>query len=845
LVSVILWTHKYHLYQRSQKKNTSSPHPISNATHQEKRKDISAPQRYGHIPAKQKETQGIQQYRASTQSITCSYLFHPQYRQLQSLSDCHMSDKPPKMKQQATETTGDTSLEVADSDSFAQRGLPALSQSLSFCGKEHLDDSGPLYCSPEFEFLVIIPNVHGVHARKRILRKAKADYELRLAKNIKSNKKGFFQHVKRKRKGRQVVGPLNKEEGDPVTDMKEQAQMLNDYFASVFSPKQDRGYPHRRLDEAGDLGAQIRATLLEVEGLLRALDITKAPGPDGLHPRVLTELSGVLSCLLASIFEALWRMGEVPEDWRVASVVPIFKKGSRRDMGNYRPVSLTSIVGKKMERLIIERDLVMLDREGRLTATRHGFHKNRSCQTNLVEFYDKVSRWLDGGDAVDVVYLDCSKAFDKVPHDILVEKLRSFGIHQSTVQWIRARLTDQKQRVWEWFQISSEVFSLDNINQLGRCPRCTLSYLPGIIQNVQQVLSQWEPPSAASFVSMNASGLVTSSHFTVMPREFLQRPDQAISKPQDLELHQSIFQFEDTAFAVLDSEASSAILWPSEGDLRCRFLCSHNKPPRASEHLTSKTAPPASYDLNFPTHTLSFGDHQRSQAPGAVPGESKENHSTYQRAELDRLAFIISFLSPGNPRQHTSLSSSPFDPHNNNPVRTQSSSQHSAPIAPNLIPTTTTRWVGIGDPTKILNAAVQILPESFGYWAEAVIRPVLKKASLDPETATNYRPVTNILFLGKVLERVVAGQLQALLDETDYLDPFQSGFRPGYSTESALVALYEDLCREKDRGSASLLVLLDLSVAFDTIDHGILLDRLLGLGVGGTTLQWFRSYLNG
>ncbi|KAF7240874.1 putative RNA-directed DNA polymerase from transposon BS [Varanus komodoensis] len=95
-----------------------------------------------------------------------------------------------------------------------------------------------------------------------------------------------------------------------------------------------------------------------------------------------------------------------------------------------------------------------------------------------------------------------------------------------------------------------------------------------------------------------------------------------------------------------------------------------------------------------------------------------------------------------------------------------------------------------------------------------------------------------------VLEWVVAGQLQALLDEIDYLDPFQSGFRPGYGTESALVALYDGLCREKDRGSASLLVLLDLSAAFDTIDHGILLDRLAGVGVGGTVLQWFRSYLN-
>ncbi|KAF7248501.1 RNA-directed DNA polymerase from mobile element jockey, partial [Varanus komodoensis] len=128
---------------------------------------------------------------------------------------------------------------------------------------------------------------------------------------------------------------------------------------------------------------------------------------------------------------------------------------------------------------------------------------------------------------------------------------------------------------------------------------------------------------------------------------------------------------------------------------------------------------------------------------------------------------------------------------------------------------------------------------------EAVVKPVLKKASLDPEMAANYRLVANIPFLGKVLEWVVAGQLQALLDENDYLDPFQSGFRPRYGTESALVTLYDDLCRERDKGSASLLVLLDFSAAFNTINHGILLDRLAGPGVGGTAWQWFRSYLDG
>ena len=114
---------------------------------------------------------------------------------------------------------------------------------------------------------------------------------------------------------------------------------------------------------------------------------------------------------------------------------------------------------------------------------------------------------------------------------------------------------------------------------------------------------------------------------------------------------------------------------------------------------------------------------------------------------------------------------------------------------------------------------------------------------MDPRLVVNYRPVANLPNLGKVLERVVARQLQALLDETDFLDPFQSGFRPGFGTETALVALYDDLCQERDRGSVTLLIPLDLSVAFHTIAHGVLLDRQSGLGVGGTALQWFCSFL--
>uniref|UniRef100_A0A803THC7 Reverse transcriptase domain-containing protein n=1 Tax=Anolis carolinensis TaxID=28377 RepID=A0A803THC7_ANOCA len=124
----------------------------------------------------------------------------------------------------------------------------------------------------------------------------------------------------------------------------------------------------------------------------------------------------------------------------------------------------------------------------------------------------------------------------------------------------------------------------------------------------------------------------------------------------------------------------------------------------------------------------------------------------------------------------------------------------------------------------------------------AVIKPLLKKPSLDPTQLDNYWPISNLPFLGKVVEHVVAAQLQV---DTDFLDPAQSGFRPGHGTEAALVTLVDDLRRELDRGSVSLLVLLDLSAAFDTVNHGILLGRHARMGLRGTFLQWLRSFLEG
>ncbi|KAK4810169.1 LOW QUALITY PROTEIN: hypothetical protein QYF61_010481 [Mycteria americana] len=169
-------------------------------------------------------------------------------------------------------------------------------------------------------------------------------------------------------------------------------------------------------------------------------------GPDEIHPKVLKELAEVLTKPLSIIYQQSWLTGEVPADWRLANVTPIFKKGWKEDSGNYRSVSLTLVVGKLMEQIILSAITQHVEDNQGIKPSQHGFRKGRSCLTNLISFYDKVTRLVDEGKAVDVVYLDFSKAFDTVPHSILLEKLAAHGMDGCTLHWVKNWLDGRAQR---------------------------------------------------------------------------------------------------------------------------------------------------------------------------------------------------------------------------------------------------------------------------------------------------------------------------------------------------------------------------------------------------------------
>ena len=120
--------------------------------------------------------------------------------------------------------------------------------------------------------------------------------------------------------------------------------------------------------------------------------------------------------------------GVVPQEWKEARVSPLFKKGKRDKPENYRPVSLTSIVGKILESIIKDNLVEHLDRHRLIRNSQHGFTKSKSCLTNILSFMESVTLNVDKGNPVDIVYLDFAKAFDKMPHEGLLNKLKAHGV---------------------------------------------------------------------------------------------------------------------------------------------------------------------------------------------------------------------------------------------------------------------------------------------------------------------------------------------------------------------------------------------------------------------------------
>ena len=288
-------------------------------------------------------------------------------------------------------------------------------------------------------------------------------YEARLIAQIKINPKLFHSYIWHKKVGCPSVGPLKLASGRLISE----PYMLCEEFASVFSSIFVSEDP---IDPAPNQSSELQMTNItismdRVAEAIKALDANSAMGPDGVHPMVLKSCIVAVVYPLSIIFEKSLDLGILPETWKKSSVVPIFKSKSRYDPSNYRPVSLTSICCKTMERVIAAQLVTFLENNNLLSSNQYGFRQNRSTEDQLLLTYGDVASWVDCGSVVDVVFLDFSKAFDVVCHTVLLQKLRSIGLPDLLLTWVHCFLVGRTMRVSCGGCSSREVAVLSGVPQ--------------------------------------------------------------------------------------------------------------------------------------------------------------------------------------------------------------------------------------------------------------------------------------------------------------------------------------------------------------------------------------------
>ena len=185
----------------------------------------------------------------------------------------------------------------------------------------------------------------------------------------------------------------------------------------------------------------------DVEDVLRLLDTSKASGPDLIHPKLLKEGATVLSPHLSTLFNKSIELCLFPSDWKLANIIPVYKKGDRTNATNYRPISLLSCLGKVFEKCVFKHLYNFLKTMDIITKAQSGFTPGDSAVFQLVDLYDTFCRALDDGKEVRVVFCDISKAFDRVWHRGLLFKLKQAGVSDPLIKWFESYLSDRFQRV--------------------------------------------------------------------------------------------------------------------------------------------------------------------------------------------------------------------------------------------------------------------------------------------------------------------------------------------------------------------------------------------------------------
>ncbi|CAH8549860.1 unnamed protein product [Dicrocoelium dendriticum] len=277
-------------------------------------------------------------------------------------------------------------------------------------------------------------------------REKRQRYEHSLAEQSLSRPKILFSYLNRSSKTGCGIPALSTNEPDMIHyDDDAKADLLALQFSSVYTKGDRLANPHivahtvplEHIDI--DAGAILK--------LLLELNSSSSPGPDGLHPHFLKMVAEFIAVPLCQIFQLSLKAGRLPVDWKTGVVMPKYKGGSRQDPANYRPICLTSVACKIMEKLIKSALHRHCEDLNFTSVTQHGFRKGHSCITNLLVAREKWAKLVDAGKRLDVVFIDFSKAFDRVPHQELLSKLGGIGVTGNLLLWISDFLQGRNMQV--------------------------------------------------------------------------------------------------------------------------------------------------------------------------------------------------------------------------------------------------------------------------------------------------------------------------------------------------------------------------------------------------------------
>jgi hypothetical protein len=261
------------------------------------------------------------------------------------------------------------------------------------------------------------------------------------------NKNSLFKYMKRKRQNKPSALTLRKTDGTTTSDGTEVVELFRRFYETLFASLPPQPFPSPIPKTFNSPLENVDFTVDEVQRLLSTLNPFSAMGPDGIHPRILKEAAVPLSVPLHKLLQLSLSTSSIPLQWRDALVVPIYKSGDRHSPISYRPISLTCIPCKIMERILKQAILRHLTSNSLLSESQHGFLPNRSCTTNLLIFMDSLTEARDAGLVSDAVFFDFAKAFDKVPHAPLLSKMHALGIRGNVYRWIEAFLSNRSFKV--------------------------------------------------------------------------------------------------------------------------------------------------------------------------------------------------------------------------------------------------------------------------------------------------------------------------------------------------------------------------------------------------------------